>query len=971
MGNTTITGFANISSTLAVAGITTFSGNVVLGSVGLSANGGFGTAGQVLHSNGTAAYWAADDNAGGTVTSIATANGLSGGTITTSGTLGVTTGSTLTVNTTGIHVNSALSITSLALAGAASGITTLAAGNTSITGSISYSGSLTTTNTALFTAATGSTIFGVGTSIVSANTQAGRTYEGSHDFNSYPNLYSSIFINPSTATNMPAGMSGNPYRFIMGAGDTGQRGFDLVGSGAQLWWRARENGNNAWYQAFTTAGGTITGVTTFSANVVLGSAGLSANGGFGTAGQVLHSNGTAAYWAADDGGTTTNAVTFNNGGSGAASGTTFDGSAARTISYNTVGAPSTTGTNASGNWGINVTGTAASTPNPTFSADAVTKNDITTRTETGFYETSTGTLAEGWPTDSNGWHHLISSTHSNDSNYYALQIASRFDTQNLYFRNTNGSGTTAWSTLLHSGNYNTFAPTLTGTGASGTWGINITGSAATATDSTKLPTAGGTMTGLIVGRTSASTDVNVANDTGSFSAMGNTTTIASMSFHRSAAFAINVGLGTDNVFRIGGWSASNNCLQINGSGTVTALADFRAPIFYDSNNTAYYADPNSASRLSSILVGGGEALLYENSTHYLTVRTGATPNYKYFRFDTNGYLYGQSGGFIAEAGDMRAPIFYDQNDTTVRWDGGTFVLRSASPTVYFRDTDHNSAMIHVNSNIFYVLRGGNDTETWTTVGSGSWPLEINLTNNNAQFGGIVTAITDMRSPIFYDSNNTAYYTNPASTSVLSSLALGGATSTPQGALWISGEIWISGNGNRVAFTTDGSTDSTPNASVRGSTNDLIVQNWSGSVSQDNFYVFGASRDAAAAGNITAYYSDERLKTKTGLIDNALDKVLSLEGFTYIENELARSVGYNNQKQQVGLSAQKVKAVLPEAVALAPFDYDPQDDGTIISKSGEDYLTVDYSRLVPLLIEAIKEQQAHINRLEQKINLLGV
>ena len=135
----TTTGFANVGTTLAVAGISTFSGNVVLGSVGVSSNGSFGTAGQVLHSNGTATYWATDD---GSVTSIATANGLSGGTITTTGTLGVTTGSTLTVNTTGIHVNSALSITSLTLAGAASGITTLASGNTTHTGWANVTGTI-------------------------------------------------------------------------------------------------------------------------------------------------------------------------------------------------------------------------------------------------------------------------------------------------------------------------------------------------------------------------------------------------------------------------------------------------------------------------------------------------------------------------------------------------------------------------------------------------------------------------------------------------------------------------------------------------------------------------------------------------------------------------------------------------------------------------------------------------------------
>ena len=56
-GNTTITGFANVSSTLQVGGISTFNNTVTLGSSGLSANGGLGTAGQVLASNGTAAYW--------------------------------------------------------------------------------------------------------------------------------------------------------------------------------------------------------------------------------------------------------------------------------------------------------------------------------------------------------------------------------------------------------------------------------------------------------------------------------------------------------------------------------------------------------------------------------------------------------------------------------------------------------------------------------------------------------------------------------------------------------------------------------------------------------------------------------------------------------------------------------------------------------------------------------------------------
>ncbi len=68
-------------------------------------------------------------------------------------------------------------------------------------------------------------------------------------------------------------------------------------------------------------------------------------------------------------------------------------------------------------------------------------------------------------------------------------------------------------------------------------------------------------------------------------------------------------------------------------------------------------------------------------------------------------------------------------------------IRNASPTLYLRDTNHNSAMLHANSDIFYVLRGGDDDTAWSQVNS-KWPMEINLTNNNATFGGNVTAYSD-------------------------------------------------------------------------------------------------------------------------------------------------------------------------------------------------------------------------------------
>ena len=136
---------------------------------------------------------------------------------------------------------------------------------------------------------------------------------------------------------------------------------------------------------------------------------------------------------------------------------------------------------------------------------------------------------------------------------------------------------------------------------------------------------------------------------------------------------------------------------------------------------------------------------------------------------------------------------------------------------------------------------------------------------------------------------------------------------------------------------------------------------SGSLSVPSFGVgtapTGTTGEIVAINNVTAYYSDARLKDFSGTIPNALDKVLSLNGYYFTENAKAKELGYNNDARQVGVSAQEVEAVLPEVIASAPIN---------TNFEGADYKTVHYDKLVPLLIEAIKEQQTQIEELRSQL-----
>jgi hypothetical protein len=114
----------------------------------------------------------------------------------------------------------------------------------------------------------------------------------------------------------------------------------------------------------------------------------------------------------------------------------------------------------------------------------------------------------------------------------------------------------------------------------------------------------------------------------------------------------------------------------------------------------------------------------------------------------------------------------------------------------------------------------------------------------------------------------------------------------------------------------------------------------------------AAGAVTAVGNVTAaaflYSSDRRLKERIAPIADSLSKTLHLSGVSYVWK-----TGPRAGQRDIGVIAQDVEKELPEAVHT--------DEMGMKS--------VDYPKLTPLLINAIKEQQAQIERLEARIEAL--
>jgi hypothetical protein len=438
------------------------------------------------------------------------------------------------------------------------------------------------------------------------------------------------------------------------------------------------------------------------------------------------------------------------------------------------------------------------------------------------------------------------------------------------------------------------------------------------------------------------------------------------------------------------WCGNTLALSILGD-YAEGAGSLRAPIFYDSNNTGFYIDAASTSSLITLLaqnLGVYDSGVANDPYGKIAVTRATDANYSYYGLTRSGqlgmgmgidtsnqfWIGGTTAGYSStrnstwfimntsgdttSASSSRAPIFYDSADTArfFNGNGGINFLTGSSNRVTVYSDDSGFHVVNsegvggdVRLGAAYNLPGLYNNPSLYLQSEGTIFFRTqNVQRMSIDSSGILSVSGDLRTQIFYDSNNTGFYSDPASTSYLNTVSMGAQT-------WRGDITWNTAVNINIPASAECSFDIatsgvwqvwdlTAGAPIIKATNGTNAE--IGQAGSRGLYVYGA---ITASDNITAY-SDVRIKRDIYTIENALEKTLALRGVTYYRTD-DRIKEEDKEKRKVGVIAQEVEAILPEVVR--------EDDEGIKS--------VDYGNMVGLLIEAIKEQQAHINRLEQKIN----
>ena len=412
------------------------------------------------------------------------------------------------------------------------------------------------------------------------------------------------------------------------------------------------------------------------------------------------------------------------------------------------------------------------------------------------------------------------------------------------------------------------------------------------------------------------------------------------------------GVGIAKNVTIGGTLSANNLSAntvnfnvINSNSTAQAVG-------FSSNLSALYT-AGGAAITKNLIVDGNVGVGTTNPVSKLAVRgvigVSASDDGENVFPGGRTKLSSTASGFIVNHTDNSSIIFQNAGNERVRITGiGSVGIGSASPKE-FLDVQGGNGFVRIGE----VRSSYNGITLNDSIADTDYNFISSLTDRNLYInrptGSEIRFRSNNTDQMILDSNGdlgigtiTASYRLHVQGSALATGGLyGDSLNLPHGTTFAgSGDIASSGGGDSIFGIYNSSNSGTINISCKDSGgNDVSII----SVTSSTATINGALN---VTGDITAFYtSDQRLKDNITLIENPLAKVLSISGNTFDWNEKSNKTGHD-----VGVIAQEIQAILPEAVT-------ERDNG---------YLAVDYQKLVPLLIESIKELTAKVEKLEQKV-----
>jgi hypothetical protein len=578
--------------------------------------------------------------------------------------------------------------------------------------------------------------------------------------------------------------------------------------------------------------------------------------------------------------------------------------------------PSLTGSGASGTWGINISGTATyatNVSNGRFDNYSGSYNNVYTwlhfhgGTGYGLYFPGSGSMTHLTPSSSsygsvlidgsrNGyWGTMFSTgvgsagwmTNGNTTGYYTHGYGWKYyhESGAFYISNSTYGGGSAY-VALHAGNYTSYAPSLTGSGASGTWGISITGNAATVggldvhsgrnDNANKIVRTDGNgyiQAGWI---NTTSGDSGVANRLARIYSSDD----GYLRYSTLTDFKVHMGLSAKNNYsrRIDYTSDSNYWVGSFGHSGYGANETFHGGSgFFDIWSGSNY--PSGTSHIQGF-----------NALHYTTNSLGSTGGNAYGiqvagQYNQGGLLFsrGCSGGSFSS---WRRQI--DDNNYT---DYAVSVTYNSSLNSDSRNSRGVTRLYRRDDNSDYSVQTYWTGSHWYLAGYSGDGFHADCRVAYSDTTGTAARATRANGNFYIDDN----YGNGV---------VGVYTSTRyQGVFFMGDSYKMSADGTSLA-NMYGIGWSHPNAGgAAGNLTDhgmLIINNGS--------FRCAISNSIVASGNITAY-SDERLKRNwRDMPENFVERLAQVK--------VGRYERIDDGMEQVGVSAQSLQPLLPEAIQIA-------------------------------------------------------